>query len=183
MEVMAYSPDASKLAVGSHDNLIYVYETQNYSLLGKLKGHNAYIVSIDWSYDNSYLRTVCGAHELLFWKSETLTQDTEGASNTVDTVWATSTARFGWLVEGIYPSGVDGAHINCVEFSNDGTLIVTGDDFGLVNLFRNPSRCGNMPHCLRGHSEHVMRVKFSPDDTFIYSVGGQDQTLIQWRRQ
>jgi len=110
----------------------------------------------------------------LFWNGETYLQDPEGASNTVDTVWATSTAKFGWLVEGIFPGGVDGAHINSVDFSNDGTLIATGDDFGLVNIFRNPSRCGNTPICLRGHSEHVIRVKFNSDDSFLFSVGGQD---------
>ena len=89
-------------------------------------------------------------------------------------MWATSTARFGWLVEGIYPSGVDGTHINSVDFSHDGALIATGDDFGLVNLFRNPARCGNLPLCLRGHSEHVTKVRFGADDSYLFSVGGQD---------
>jgi len=132
--------------------------------MGRLKGHSSYIVCVDWSNDGKFLRTVCGAHELLFWTSETWAQDTNGASNTVDTVWATGTAKFGWSVEGIFPGGTDGTHINSVAFSNDLTLIATGDDFGLVNIFRNPSRCGNMPICLRGHSEHVIRVRFTPDD-------------------
>jgi WD40 repeat protein len=49
IEVMVYSPDGSKLAVGSHDNKIYVYETDNYRLLGKCVKHSSFIVSVDWS--------------------------------------------------------------------------------------------------------------------------------------
>lgn len=78
--------------------------------------------------------------------------------------WATHHAKFGWLVEGIFPLGTDGTHINSVDFSKDGNLIATGDDFGLVNIFRNPARAGAKPICLRGHSEHVVRVRFHMND-------------------
>lgn len=55
---MAYSPDGSMLAVGSHDNNIYVYSSADYSKLGTLKAHNSFIVSVDWSSDGTYLRSV-----------------------------------------------------------------------------------------------------------------------------
>ena len=71
IECMKYSPDGSKLAVGSHDNNIYVYDSSSYSLLGKCTKHNSFIVSVDWSLDGQYLRSVCGAHELLFFKGDT----------------------------------------------------------------------------------------------------------------
>jgi hypothetical protein len=38
----------------------------------------------------------------------------------------------------VKPSGEDGTHINCVAVSPDGGLIVTADDFGLVNIFNYP---------------------------------------------
>lgn len=66
IEVVTYSPDGTKLAVGSHDNNIYVYDANTYNLLGKCTKHNSFIVSVDWSSDSTYLRSVCGAHELLF---------------------------------------------------------------------------------------------------------------------
>lgn len=66
MEVLKYSHDGSKLAAGSHDNFIYVYNTNNYAKLGKCVGHSSFIVSVDWSQDGQSLRSVCGAHELLF---------------------------------------------------------------------------------------------------------------------
>lgn len=71
IEVVKYSPDGSKLAVGSHDNNIYIYSTDDYRLLGKCSKHNSFIVSVDWSIDGKYLRSVCGAHELLFFNANT----------------------------------------------------------------------------------------------------------------
>jgi hypothetical protein len=64
------------------------------------------------------------------------------------------------LVDGIFPAGVDGTHINGVDFSQDGNLIATADDYGLVSIFRNPAVKGAKPICFRGHSEHVVRAKF-----------------------
>lgn len=182
IENMEYSPDGSKLAVGSHDNNIYIYETGSYSLIGTCKGHNSFITSVDWSADGSKIRSVCGAYELLFFDGNSFSRDPNGPSNTTGTQWATNNAKFGWLVDGIFPPSTDGSHINYVDFSNDGNLIATGDDYGLVNVFRNPACKGHKPISLRGHSEHVVRVTFSPNDAYLYSVGGYDQTLMQWKR-
>jgi WD40 repeat protein len=69
VEEIRYSPDGKKLAVGSHDNYIYLYstaETGGYKSIGKCKGHSSYITCIDWSLDCNIIRTVCGAYELLF---------------------------------------------------------------------------------------------------------------------
>ncbi len=183
IEAIQYSPDGSKLAVGSHDNNIYVYESTNYGLLGVCKKHNSFIVSVDWSLDGQYIRSVCGAHELLFFDGNNCQQDPSGASNTVSKDWATGSAKFGWLVDGIFPPGCDGTHINHVAFSSDRTLIATGDDYGLVNIFRNPACKGHKPISLRGHSEHVVRVGFNSDDSYLFSIGGYDQTLMQWKRE
>lgn len=105
-------------------------------------------------------------------------QDKSGKSNTTGTDWATKTVKFGWHVDGIFPNGCDGTHINGVSGSKDGCLIATGDDFGLVNIFRDPVRNGGIPVSMRGHSEHVVRVQFADDDNYLFSVGGFDQTLM-----
>jgi len=60
--------------------------------------------------------------------------------------------------------------------------MATGDDFGLVNLFRDPAVQGAKPRSYRGHSEHVVRVMFSKDDGKLYSIGGYDQTMMQWTK-
>lgn len=90
--------------------------------------------------------------------------------------------KLGWSVQGIYPPGCDGTHINGVDLSKDETLIATGDDYGLVNLYRNPCLEGHMARSYRGHSEHVTRVMFMKNDEYLISIGGMDQTTIQWKR-
>lgn len=183
IEVMHYSPDGKKLAVGSHDNNIYIYDVENgYNLVGTLKAHNSYITNLDWAVDGSYIRSNCGAYELLFFKMDDCSQDPSGRSNTTGVTWATETAKFSWNVEGIFPSGTDGTHINGVNGSKNGMLIACGDDYGLVQVYRNPAREGAQPRSLRGHSEHVTRVGFAHDDCFLFSVGGYDQTLMQWKK-
>jgi WD40 repeat protein len=66
--------------------------------------------------------------------------------------------------------------------SKDQKLIASGDDYGLVCVYRNPVLEGHESNKYRGHSEHVTHVKFSDDNKFLFSTGGQDQTTIMWRQ-
>lgn len=171
------------LAVGSHDNGVYIYDVNNgYKLLVKFNKHNSYVQSVDWTKDGNYVRSVCGAYEKLYYNIKTKEFDSAGISNTKDMEWATSTAKLGWNVEGIFPSGEDGTHINNVDFSADGKLVATADDFGLLNVYRNPVM--SLKHKARsycGHSEHVVRCVFSKDKQRIFTIGGYDKAVVQWK--
>lgn len=50
-----------------------------------------------------------------------------------------------------------------------------------MSLFRNPSLKKHKANRYRGHSEHVTHVRFSANGNLMFSTGGQDQTMIQWR--
>ena len=182
---MKYSPCGTYLAVGSHDNNIYVYNVKNgYQLHHKFAKHNSFVVSIDWSDDSVYIRSVCGAYEKLYFNVKTKQHDSSGISNTKTVKWATNSSKIGWDVEGIYPSGEDGSHINGVDCSKDMKLCATADDFGLLNIYNYP--VVSLKHKARsysGHSEHVVRCLFTPDASKIFTVGGYDRTLIQWKRK
>lgn len=91
-------------------------------------------------------------------------QDTYGATNTKDKEWASQTTKLGWYVNGVFPKGTDGSHVNGVDRSMDEKCILTGDDWGLVNIYRNPCAEGCACKSLIGHSEHVLRVKFAFGD-------------------
>ena len=189
IETMVFSPDNKYLAVGSHDNFIYVFDTNKYdekkaTKKWKLTGHSSFITALDWSQDGKFIRSVCGAYELLFFNmsgKDGPKRDPSGASNTVETIWANQTCKLGWSVQGIFPSGCDGSHINSVAMTKDQKLIASGDDYGLVCVYRNPLLEGHESRKYRGHSEHVTTVVFSPDNQYLLSAGGQDQTCIQWK--
>lgn len=84
-EVMKYSPCEKYLAVGSHDNNIYVYNVQNgYSLYCKFNKHNSFVTSLDWSSDSTYIRSVCGAYEKLYFNVKDKAFDSSGLTNTKD---------------------------------------------------------------------------------------------------
>lgn len=71
IEVLSYSPDGNLLAVGSHDNNIYIYSFPDYKLKSTCSKHNSFITSFDWSKDSKYLRSICGAYELLYFEAST----------------------------------------------------------------------------------------------------------------
>lgn len=106
IEAVQYCPAGSKLAVGSHDNKIRIYNAEDgYSLHGTCDAHQSFITSVDWSLDAAMLRTVCGAHELLFFNTSDCSQAKSGASSTKGTDWATNSTKYSWSTEGIIPSG------------------------------------------------------------------------------
>jgi WD40 repeat protein len=56
--------------------------------------------------------------------------------------------------------------------SSDGGVLLTGDDFGLVNVFSFPNPEIDHSRSYSAHSEHVTRVAFSKDNQFVFSIGG-----------
>lgn len=70
-EVMTYSPNNEFLAVGSHDDSIYIYkinEKGEYSLHWAITFvHSSAITGMDWSKDSKYIRAIDQAYAKLFY--------------------------------------------------------------------------------------------------------------------
>lgn len=187
-EVLRYSPCEKFLAVGSHDNHVYVYsiseDGSEYKLHCKFTKNNSFITGLDWSLDSNVIRTMSGSHEKLYHSVEEKAFVSSGMSDFKDKEWATQTMRTGWDTQGIYPSGEDGTHINGVWKTTDGTMLLSGDDFGLLNVYNYPV-CDNTHEArsYSAHSEHVVRTVSNKDASRLYSVGGNDKTIIQWKRK
>lgn len=175
IECMHYSPCGKFLGIGSHNNMIYILDVEkNYKEKVVLKGHSSFISSFDWSLDSKWIRSVCGAYELLFFdlNKKKDPRDPSGASNTVEVKWADQSCKLGWHVQGIFPSGCDGSHINSVAMTQNEKLLASGDDYGLVCTYRNPLLEGHESDKYRGHSEFVTHVKWSSDNKMLFSTGG-----------
>ncbi|TMW55919.1 hypothetical protein Poli38472_008567 [Pythium oligandrum] len=180
-----FAPNGSVLAVGSHDHNIYLYAIQdNFKKVTKaatFSKHTSYITHFDFSADSRFLQSNCGAYELLFSDPATGKQITS-ASSTKDVKWGTWTCVLGWPVQGIWPPCSDGTEVNAVDRSAKGDLLVSGDDFGLVKLFRYPCVTKNASSAdYRGHSSHVTNVRWAVSDTHVISVGGNDRCVMEWK--
>lgn len=71
--------------------------------------------------------------------------------------------------------------MNSVCRSTSRTILATADDFGKVNLYKYPcvverASCS----AYLGHSSHVTKVKFSLNDKYLVSTGGNDKTVLIW---
>ncbi|MGH0132992.1 UNVERIFIED_CONTAM: hypothetical protein FKN15_059554 [Acipenser sinensis] len=177
-----FSPDGSNLAVGSNDGLVDVYAVaQRYKKVGECNKSSSFITHLDWSVDSKYLQTNDGAGERLFYKMPsgkhlTSKDEIKGIH------WATWTCVIGPEVSGIWPKYTDINDINSVDANYNSAVLVTGDDFGLVKLFRFPClKKGAKFRKYVGHSAHVTNVHWSHDLQWVLSTGGADHSLFQWR--
>lgn len=140
-----FSPNDKMVAVGSHDNVIDIYATNlvlpdlttaascNLRKLKRLRGHTSYITHLDWSDDNKYIQSTCGAYELLYWDLAAGKQALSSFDSLeADTTWSTASCVLGFNVMGIWPKYSDGTDINAVDVSKDIRLCVTGNTCALV---------------------------------------------------
>ncbi|XP_053095726.1 echinoderm microtubule-associated protein-like 2 isoform X3 [Pangasianodon hypophthalmus] len=184
ISIVKYSPDGAYLAVGSHDNFVYIYAvTENgrkYSRVSKCTGHSSFVTHLDWSTNSQYIVTNSGDYEILYWEASSGKHITS-AEVVRNLEWATSTCVLGFSVFGIWPDGADGTDINAVCRSNNRGVLASGDDFGKVRLFSNPCSQPRAPsHVYGGHSSHVTNVAFLHDDSQLISTGGKDTSILQW---
>ncbi|XP_077330821.1 echinoderm microtubule-associated protein-like 1 isoform X5 [Lithobates pipiens] len=185
LSVMCYSPDGNFLAIGSHDNYIYIYAVnengRKYSRIGKCSGHSSFITHLDWSVTSQYLMSNSGDYEILYW-IPTACKQVVSVETTRDLEWATYTCTLGFQVFGVWPEGSDGTDLNAICRSGDQKLLATGDDFGKVHLFSYPcSQFRASSHAYGGHSSHVTNVTFLHEDSHLISTGGKDMSIMQWR--
>ncbi|XP_063299965.1 echinoderm microtubule-associated protein-like 4 isoform X4 [Pelobates fuscus] len=186
LSVMRYSVDGSLLAVGSHDNFIYLYTVsengRKYSRYGKCTGHSSYITHLDWSPDNKYIMSNSGDYEILYWDIPSGCKLIRNRSDCKDIDWTTYTCVLGFQVFGVWPEGSDGTDINALVRSHKRKVIAVADDFCKVHLFQYPCSKPKAPsHKYSAHSSHVTNVSFTHSDSHLISTGGKDMSIMQWR--
>ncbi|KXZ56858.1 hypothetical protein GPECTOR_1g774 [Gonium pectorale] len=173
VHTIMYSPDGTKLAAGSHDNFIDVYDvTRHYERLARCSGHSSYITHIDWSVDSRVIQSTCGAYELLYFEAATGKQIRQSQR---DTQWQTYTCVLGFPVMGVWRDDSDGTDINAlcrtylghcshvmnVRFSPDNRWVVSvgGKD-----------RAGMQWRVLKEAQDEVMGQKPPVPDVYVYEA-------------
>ncbi|XP_068457918.1 echinoderm microtubule-associated protein-like 4 isoform X1 [Clinocottus analis] len=186
LSLMRFSVDGGLLAVGSHDNFIYLYTVsekgRKYSRYGKCTGHSSYITHLDWSPDNNFIMSNSGDYEILYWDVPNGCKLIRNRSECKDIDWATYTCVLGYHVFGVWPEGSDGTDINALIRSHSRKVIALADDFCKVHLFAYPCSTPKAPsHKYSAHSSHVTNVSFLYNDSHLISTGGKDTSIMQWR--
>lgn len=125
--------------------------------------------------------------------------------------WASWSCVLGPEVSGIWPKYSNLTEINAVDANQAAAVLVSGDDLGLVKLFRFPCLRKGSNHQLiasplltshlltssssldiisckgakfkkySGHSAHITNVRWSHDLQWVLTTGGADHALFQWR--
>ncbi|XP_036838909.1 echinoderm microtubule-associated protein-like 4 isoform X4 [Oncorhynchus mykiss] len=186
LSVMRFSVDGTLLAVGSHDNFIYLHTVsekgRKYTRCGKCIGHSSYITHLDWSPDNKFIMSNSGDYEILYWDIPNGCKYIRNRSECKDIDWTTYTCVLGYHVFGVWPEGSDGTDINALIRSHNRKVIALADDFCKVHLFQYPCARPKAPsHKYSAHSSHVTNVTFMHNDSHLVSTGGKDTSVMQWR--
>ncbi|KAM9836934.1 echinoderm microtubule-associated protein-like 3 isoform 2-T2 [Aulostomus maculatus] len=186
LSVMRYSPDGSFLAVGSHDNFIYIYSVtdsgRRYTRFGKCNGHSSFITHLDWSKDGKYIMSNSGDYEILYWDIAGGCKLLRNRFESKDREWASYTCVLGFHVMGVWLEGSDGTDINALCRSHSERVVAVADDFCKVHLFQYPCPKPKAPsHRYEGHGSHVTNVCFTHSDSHLLSMGGKDTCILQWR--
>jgi len=185
VDALVYSPDGKMLASGSWDTFIHIIDPEKFAILHTLKGHSSSILQLTWSMDAKYLISNSKDYEILYWNVATAKKVSE--STVVDGEWHSWSCILGWPVVGVFREGADGTDVNSCHISdakeeNGYRVVASSDDFGKVNLLRYPALKTRCPiKSFDGHSSHVTRVRFNADASYVFSTGGNDLSLFQWR--
>uniref|UniRef100_A0A7N4V0B3 Echinoderm microtubule-associated protein-like 3 n=1 Tax=Sarcophilus harrisii TaxID=9305 RepID=A0A7N4V0B3_SARHA len=187
LSVVRYSPDGMYLAIGSHDNMIYIYSVSSdgakCNRFGRcvVRGPPASFLSAEPPWKGIDLSWTCflpflpgdvaGGCKLLRNRYESR-----------DREWATYTCVLGFHVYGVWPDGSDGTDINSLCRSHNERVVAVADDFCKVHLFLYPCARAKAPsRKYGGHGSHVTSVRFTHDDSHLISLGGKDASIFQWR--
>lgn len=175
-----FSPNGESLAMSSNDGSIYIYSAGNYAAKAKCKGHTGQVCNIDYSHDGVFMMSNCLAGDLLFWDADKGEQQPPKLMK--DVFWETNTCRYSYSSQGIYGMYDDGLECNGVCRSHAQDLVACVDNFGRLRLFNSP--CVGEQACFlegRGHGANAQNCRFACNDSYIFTTGGTDGSVIQWR--
>jgi WD40 repeat protein len=201
---LAFSPNGTRLAGGSSDGTITLWDTSTWQVVGRLRGHHVHVWCVVFSPDGTLLASCGGGKgthhdgEIILWHL-----GRGAAQYTIprprDRTWKVAFSPDGRLLASAGEGGVRlwdpgsgalvrevGRHeapVLCLAFAPSGQRLATGSgahqtgDPGLVRLWDVPT--GRELFCLRGHADEVWGLCFSPDGSRLAS-SGHDQTIKFW---
>ena len=151
---IAFSPDGKRLASGSADKTIKVWDTQTGALKQTLTGHSNGVHSLEFSPDGRTLAS--------------------GSDDKTIKLWEAQTGALKLTLPG------HNSPVHTIAFSPDGKYLASGSTDKTIKLW--DTQTGALRQTLTGHSDTVKHVAFSPDGKHLAS-GSDDKTIKVWDTQ
>ncbi|KAJ5293252.1 Nuc-1 negative regulatory protein preg [Penicillium atrosanguineum] len=151
VESITWSPDGSRLASGSYDQTVRIWDPVTGECMSTLKGHSDDVTSIAWSPDGS--RLISGSYD--------------------------QTVRIWDPVTGQCISTIEGHNglVRSITWSPDGSRLASGSNDQTVRIWDPVT--DQCIFTLEGHSDDVTLITWSPDGSQLAS-GSDDQTVRIW---
>ncbi|VDB86424.1 unnamed protein product [Peniophora sp. CBMAI 1063] len=150
---VAFSPDGQRIASGSYDDMVRIWDGRTGETVGKPFGHDDDVNSVAFSPDGKHV--------------------VSGSDDCTVRVWDVEN---GQVVGKPFEGHTD--WVRSVAFSPDGQRIVSGSEDGTLRIW--DARTGQtVGEPLKGHTSFIMSVAFSPDGTRVVS-GSHDNTVRIW---
>jgi WD40 repeat protein len=190
---VAFSPDGRRIASGSWDCTVRVWNAHSGAEIACLRGHEEQVASVAFSPDGRRIASGSNDKTVRVWDthsgaeiaclrghesavaSVSFSPDgrriTSGSSDKTVRIWDANRGAEINCLRGHRSS------VRCVSFSPDGRCIASGSKDNTVRVWDANSEAEIV--CLRGHEDGVMSVAFSPDGRRIAS-GASDNTVRVW---
>jgi hypothetical protein len=148
---VAFSPDGGRLASGSYDGTVRVWDAASGQPLLSLQGHTGGVASVAFSPDGRLLASGSYDKTLKVWDAGT------------GQPLLTLTGHAGW--------------VRSVAFSPDSRRVASGSDDRTLKVWDGAT--GQHLLSLKGHTYEVLGVAFGPDGRRLAS-GSSDETVRVW---